>query len=325
MDKNLHYTIEDFAFDDSFIKWVQSSFQYQNEKWLGFQSDEKHQAKVNEAIEIVQSIAFEKKAYSNVRKNKLWDSIEKETHEVPSSSERKSNFNTAKIIKYILPLAASFLLLIYLSNKDQGPQLIQTQMAEVQSVDLPDGSTIDINAQSSVSYDSKSYKQARTIELEGEAFFNVEKGNTFKVITIHGTIEVLGTSFNIHARPEGFEVSCLSGKVKVESANKLWTVMLEADQKCYLGDDGRLKRKYGGDKDHKWMNGIHYFEKSSLENVMIEFQRHFNVKVNIDESLKSIAYTGSFETKNLDDALYMICWPLKLNCELKNGLIHLTE
>ncbi len=325
MDKYLHYTIEDFAFDDDFVKWVQSSFQFQNEKWLDLQNQEKYKENISEAIRLVQSMAFEKTAYPNERKEKLWASIDKETKVLLPSQEKKSNFSSAKIIKYLVPLAASFLLLIYLSTSDSGASSFDTQIAEVENISLPDGSTININALSNVSFDSKNYKEARTISLEGEAFFSVEKGKPFKVITTHGTIEVLGTSFNIHSRPEGFEVSCHTGKVKVESADKLWTVFLEAGQKCYLGDDGRLKRMYGGEKDNEWISGVHHFEKTPLEKVMKEFQRHYDVEINVAEEIKSTAYTGSFETKNLDDALYMICWPLKLNCELKDGVVHLTE
>lgn len=325
MDRYLHYTIEDFAFDDDFVKWVQSSFLFQNEKWLDLQNQEKYKENISEAILLVQSMAFEKETYPNDRKEKLWSSIDKETKELLPSQEKKSHFNSAKIIKYLIPLAASFLLLIYLSNSNSGPSTFETQLAEVENVSLPDGSTININALSSLSYDNKEFKQARTIALEGEAFFKVEKGHTFKVITSHGTIEVLGTSFNIYSRPEGFEVSCHTGKVKVESADKLWTVFLEAGQKCYLGDDGRLKRMYGGEKDKDWISGVHHFEKTPLDKVMKEFQRHYDVEISLTDKIKSTAYTGSFETKNIDDALYMICWPLKLTCELKDGVVHLKE
>jgi len=326
MDKNLPHTIEDFAFNDDFIKWVQSSFQYQNDQWSAFQSDEKHQENIAEAIQLVQAISFEKVDYSEDRKNQLWSQIDENAKELDDSNiPQKSNSGTAKIIKYLIPLAASFLALIYFSNRGTGLSSFETSIAQLENISLPDGSTIDINALSSIRYNTKEYKNQRTIKLEGEAFFDVEKGKTFKVETVHGTIEVLGTSFNIHSRLEGFEVSCHSGKVKVESSDKLSTVILEAGQKCILNEDGKLTRMDGGEKDNKWISGVHYFEETPLENVMKEFQRHFGLEINMDDKLRSLEYNGSFETKDIDDAIYTICWPLKLNCELIDGVLQLTE
>ena len=116
-------------------------------------------------------------------------------------------------------VAASFTLLmgaLFLLNRPQEIS-IETGYAETEMIYLPDSSTIHLNAESQVSYSEKGWNKSREISLTGEAFFEVKRGSNFEVRTENGSIQVLGTSFNVRSRNEVFSVACKTGKVFVSN------------------------------------------------------------------------------------------------------------
>ena len=82
-------------------------------------------------------------------------------------------------------------------------------------VKLPDNSEVAINNNSEIEYQKWFWKNNRTIDLKGEAYFKVAKGKTFEVNTNLGKVTVLGTQFNVNSKDNTFEVTCYEGKVKV--------------------------------------------------------------------------------------------------------------
>ena len=72
-----------------------------------------------------------------------------------------------------------------------------TGFSEQLAVVLPDNSEVKLNANSHLDYKTIGWKSSRALQLNGEAFFDVEKGESFKVLTDVGMVEVLGTEFNV--------------------------------------------------------------------------------------------------------------------------------
>ncbi|MBE8720894.1 FecR family protein [Sphingobacterium pedocola] len=99
---------------------------------------------------------------------------------------------------------------------------ITTEVGERKRVDLPDGSTITLNARSQLRFDENQYgRTTRTIELlSGEAFFDVAKDSSRAFIVQAGVLQttVLGTSFNIRTYDEMPEqvISVFTGRVQVQ-------------------------------------------------------------------------------------------------------------
>ena len=84
-------------------------------------------------------------------------------------------------------------------------------------IKLQDGSSVYLNAESSVSYPAD-FNTNRTIELTGEAFFEVAKGHSspFKVRADGIETVALGTSFNVKFYEEfPLEIVLATGKVSV--------------------------------------------------------------------------------------------------------------
>ncbi len=87
---------------------------------------------------------------------------------------------------------------------------------------LPDGSQIELNKSSELSFNAEFAQQERRVKLEGEAFFDIKRDEAKPFIIEAGEakITVLGTSFNVKSYPKEdiIEVYVTAGSVSVEIA-----------------------------------------------------------------------------------------------------------
>lgn len=85
--------------------------------------------------------------------------------------------------------------------------------------ELPDGSIVYLNHNSSIKYDETF--APRNISLEGEAFFSVASGETpFIVATTHGDITVSGTEFNVRSTTDEMAIEVEEGSVELTAAQE---------------------------------------------------------------------------------------------------------
>jgi transmembrane sensor len=109
------------------------------------------------------------------------------------------------------------------------PVSVTTAAGERTDVTLPDGSTAELNGATTITY-PRGFSSlpwtdapAREVRLDGEAFFSVVEGDRpFRVTTPNARVEVLGTAFNVRARPADgrpeTRVAVASGRVRVAGA-----------------------------------------------------------------------------------------------------------
>ena len=199
---------------------------------------------------------------------------------------------------------------------------IQTEMANQEEIILPDSSTAILNALSSIKYSSHNWQKNRTLQLKGEAFFEVNKGSKFDVNTMIGTVTVLGTKFNVVVRDEYFQVVCFEGKVQVEY--KGGTNILTA---------GRMFRALNGEtllSDVKladkpsWMLNESSFSSLPYAYIIDELERQYNVVVKTKSVNTAVLFTGSFVHNDLELALQALTRPLNLKYSVEGKEIILT-
>ena len=192
---------------------------------------------------------------------------------------------------------------------------IETLAAEKRVVELPDASTVLVNAQSEIRYDEKTWKEKRSVELNGEAFFDVAEGTQFDVTTPAGTITVLGTEFNVKQRPNFFEVQCFEGSVRVST---------DADSEILkAGDNYRLTNglsKTGRNIFSKpqWTENRSNFQRVVLHQVVAELERQYDITIILRDVKPNILFTGGFVHDDLDNALRSVSEPLELNFEFES-------
>ena len=181
------------------------------------------------------------------------------------------------------------------------------------SYELPDGSKIELNADSKIAYQPFWWKYSREVRFEGEGYFEVEKGKMFTVISETGSTEVLGTSFNIYSRDQEYKVTCLTGKVKVTSFS-LAEVVLTPEYTAQVNASGDIimTKEMKAADSHAWINNMFSFTSRPLDLVLSEISRQYNIRITL-KSPVDYFYTGFF-TKNrpVEETLTLVCAPFGL-------------
>ena len=164
---------------------------------------------------------------------------------------------------------------------------------------LPDKSEIILNHLSSIRYKRK-FSKKREIFLEGEGYFNVKKSNVpFIINTIHGSIKVLGTTFNVSSTIDGFELGVIEGSVRVYKGNSSY--ILEKDQMLKTKNINQKLTIQNLYKEYPdWMNDKLVFDNTPILEICNEISRKFNITFTFSSSsIKSKRISGTIKTTNL--------------------------
>lgn len=310
-DKYLQYDITQLAQDEAFIRWVRQPESAQSADWQAWLEEHPAQKpKVEAARTLVLGLRFQEADIDAARKEALWERIDSATRERTHTRSRRLS------LRWVSYAAAAVLLLLvgfFFWSDASGRLMAEAYTGKTLAVELPDGSQATLNAESRLQYRSPLWSGRRVVKLEGEAFFEVEKGEPFIVETANGTVEVLGTSFNVDSYGNSFNVSCYTGKVKVSTAGE--SIVLEPGQAA-IRKNGRLQPQgFDAKEQQDWRNGLFEYKNTPLEEVFAEMERQFAVDINAPDSILSREYTGFYNNNNLDSALYLVTWPMNLRVE----------
>ena len=288
-------------------------------KWLNDELTEAELAefKKSEAFETYQKI---KDSASNLEApefdmDKVWNSLEPlkttEDTKVFILSPFKKFLRVAAVIAVLL--TGSF---FYLSTLSES---FTTDYAENKSISLPDTSEVILNAESELTFSKNKWESNRNVNLKGEAFFKVAKGQKFTVATDQGLVTVLGTQFNVETRKDYFEVTCFEGLVSVTMNGK--ETQLPAGNSLLMlnGKSTMLKAAINGKPT--WLSNESSFKSIPLNYVLDELQRQYNIKITTENIDTSQLFSGSFSNENLELALKSISVPLQIKFNLDGNKV----
>lgn len=203
---------------------------------------------------------------------------------------------------------------------------VRTPYAQMRTITLPDGSTIHLNANSQLKYDSNMQRSnAREVWLQGEAFFEIAPAAA--QFTVHAgqglQVAVLGTRFNITHNDSTIQVVLNSGRVSVKAANSTAMLLLPGEMAVYHGGPQTLQKQAAdtlaltGWKDH-----VLTFHQSSLQEIAGLIQRHFGVQVVFTSpELSKLQFTGTAPAGNLELLLSILERSLDIRVNKTNGQI----
>lgn len=208
--------------DDSFLNWVNQSKEEDIAKWEAWRRANPDQEELLEdAKMLIKGFSFKKQQRDDLQAEQSWNRFTSKLEQGPATKLRF----LPGLRRQMLKIAAVFLILaaslwaIRTFNSEPKLVVFKTDTNETKSVDLPDGSTLILNTNSSISYfDNWLRQNIRTIQLEGEAYFEVEpqpEGTVFQVQAADLTLEVIGTAFNCNSKRENTIVSLSEGKVNL--------------------------------------------------------------------------------------------------------------
>lgn len=197
--------------------------------------------------------------------------------------------------------------------------MIETPIGVIYQVNLPDGSKVWLNSMSKLKYPVQFDKQnARSIELEGEAYFEVAKviknkqtseRQLFLVKSNGQVVYVLGTHFNVSAyqNEREIETTLLEGLVRVE--NKKSNIVLKPGQQSSIDIYSQTidVRDVDIEEAMAWKNGYFHFNNKSITDVMEELSRWYDIEVEYRPGVSNQKIGGTFsKSKNIQELLFSI-------------------
>jgi len=213
-----------------------------------------------------------------------------------------------------LAAAASISILLVLSVAIFGSEKIRNEGKTVQAYSLPDGSRVYLNAGAEISYNDFTWSLTRNLDFSGSAFFDVNKGKTFSVITDQGVVSVLGTSFSVLSTDKKLKVACKTGKVLVENENSSST--LTPGEGVRMGTDYTDNFLMKTDLIDAWVGGTYHFDNVSIEDVFNSIEDFSNYDIDYPEGLAS-NYSGEFSTAQpVEEIMDIVCQPVGLTYEI---------
>lgn len=243
-----------------------------------------------------------------------------------AKTENKPVGRIITLHRILQAVAAVFLLLtgIYSVSVLYSTEKIKTGYGSQTSLTLPDGSQISLNAGSKISWNDRKFADNRNVKVEGEVYFDIQKGSPFNIKTSNGTVRILGTQLNVFSRENEFSVSCITGKVAVSAQNS--EIILNPGEKAELTTNGLAKTTLTDiSQTTSWKEGLFYFDDKPLVSIFAEIERQYNVSVQYNGDAKR-SITVSFTNKKLEEALDVVCIPMGLKYEVDNkNKVRITE
>lgn len=177
------------------------------------------------------------------------------------------------------------------------------------NITLPDGTTVVLNAESSLKFPSIFNGTNRQVTLIGEAYFEVskDKRHPFIVKTEGQSIQVLGTHFNVNNYAANHEVktTLLEGSVKVTGKNN--EVVLSPGQQAKLAAGQLSVQRVDPEEAVSWKNGYFRFNDENIVDVMQKISRWYNIEVQYKGKVTEEGFTGTISKySQISDVLDML-------------------
>uniref|UniRef100_A0AB33IRS7 FecR family protein n=1 Tax=Prevotella sp. GTC17253 TaxID=3236793 RepID=A0AB33IRS7_9BACT len=164
-------------------------------------------------------------------------------------------------------------------------------------ITLPDGTSAWVNSGSTISFPS-SFGNERTVQLHGEAYFDVAKDADHPFVVQAGgrRVKALGTEFNVRSyAPDAIDVSLYDGSVRVYEPSKeeQGTVLTPRQQLVIVGNQQRMLAV--DQDDILWRDGIISFKSATMQEVAERLHQYYHVDIIIKNAdIVNQEYTGKF-------------------------------
>ena len=191
----------------------------------------------------------------------------------------------------------------------------QTAYGETRNISLSDGSTVVLNANSTLRVPRFGFaKSTREVLLEGEALFSVthtKANQQFVVKTDHQfRVEVLGTVFNVFARQRGGKVVLNRGKVNVLFSGQVTRNKVTLKPGQLVEIDRRHIRIESTPKPEDytaWRDNRYVFDKTTVEEIGYILRESYGMTlVCPDKEVLALTISGSYSASNADDLLQLL-------------------
>jgi transmembrane sensor len=221
---------------------------------------------------------------------------------------------------------------LYTTSEKQSPTVatlfntLNTPRGGQYSLVLSDGTKVWLNAASSIKFPVAFNANERKVEITGEAYFEVVHDATkpFRIIVGNRIIEDLGTQFNVNSYVDEplTKVTLITGSVKISGNNQ--NIILKPGQQSQFpsqlaGQGFRITDNADVAEAVAWKNGLFKFHKASLQTVMRQLSRWYNVNVNYEGKIPDVEFSGEITRNvNMSEVLDILSY-LKVHFKMKEN------
>lgn len=187
---------------------------------------------------------------------------------------------------------------------------------------LSDGSVVHLNANSSLYFPTEFSDSVRKVVVKGEAFFEIKKdlGKPFVVMIGDAQINVLGTSFNVNSYGDDhYEyISLLEGKIAFQY--KEHQIVLKPSQQVKYNLKGDVQVKTVDMMDVlSWRNGIISFQNASVENILNQISRWYDVEIVYEKPAPLFRFEGGIDRNLPITSVLKVLQKNNIQCKLEGN------
>ncbi len=244
-----------------------------------------------------------------MRERFLYDASIFATDNSAHSNKRKNIFKS--ITYQLMAVAAVLSFGLFIGISSLSPEEILSQTIRIPAgqraqMELPDGSVVWLNSQTTLTYDANFGEKDRNVTLDGEAYFEVahNKEIPFYVQTEKIKIEVTGTKFDVcsYHGSNTFVARLIEGSIDLFAvAAEDKPIHSLTKGKYFLMKNGRYKTgDFDNDNVLAWTEGIYYFDDVPFNELLKKLALYYNYKITVENHnvLNGYRCTGKF--KDLD-------------------------
>lgn len=285
--------------------------------------DEAHATYFNQ-FKTIWEKSLELAATSTVDENKAWNHFKER---IQNAGQKPAPVVPLFKRFYFRAISAAAILILAISLFWLNQPAPQQTLASGQSVinqKLADGSEITLNKQSSLHYPKTFKGKTRSVELKGEAFFNIspDKSKPFIIDVKDVLVTVVGTSFNVREDSSYVEVLVETGIVKVSHEGK--EVTLQAGEKIKMPFAGAVAAKEKvSDKLHNYYRTKEFVcDDTPLWKLVQVLNEAYKTNIVFGrEELKDLRMNTTFYNESLDQVLEVIHLTFNITVRKENGRI----
>ena len=217
----------------------------------------------------------------------------------------------AAIFFFVLSLGrGAYFVIDFHKQKNVWYTQVEAENGQISKVKLPDGSMVWLNSGSKISYNNLFASNNREVNLEGEAYFEVQKDEDLSFVVNSGEIQVKvhGTKFNVSAYPEteNIDVVLESGKVQLLSPDVLsfQYILSPGERASFAKITNELNiSKVNTTKYTSWKNGILNIYNQPLAEVVKRLEKRYNQQFEFEDALKDFHFTFTIKNEPLDEII----------------------
>lgn len=196
--------------------------------------------------------------------------------------------------------------LSYNTSGDKAAELVYNTMTTPKGrqfkLVLPDGSLVWLNAASAIRFPTQFTGKEREVQLTGEAYFEIAANARQPFVVVSGSQQtlVLGTAFNINAynNESSIKTTLLQGSIQISRQannvkdNQQKVLLIPGQQSQLSGQQLQVVKNADISKVMAWKNGLFNFEGASLQEVMKQIERWYDIEVVYENGIPDISFFG---------------------------------